>query len=101
MGTMIIDLYKSAIDGSKYLSDPEGKNVAELPADLDPELRNLSLFRTKLDTTPDFSGGGLITGIGFIKLDGADVTRQIEAKGYGIHTVGDTLTIAILEEPPR
>ncbi|MGO9422254.1 hypothetical protein [Roseiarcus sp.] len=83
---MIIDIYKSVLNGNKYLSVPAGTDVAHkvFPADLDPELLKLSPFKTSLDIQPDDNR---------IALDAADVIRQIEAIGYATHIGRRPLTI--------
>jgi hypothetical protein len=88
---MKIDIYKSVLNGNKYLSVPAGTDVAHklFPVDLDPELLKLSPFKTSLDIRPDDNR---------IALDSADVIRQIEARGYATH--GATITVTISSEPP-
>ena len=84
---MKIDLYKSVLNGDKYLSVPAGTDLAHkpFPAGFDPELLKLSPFKTSLDIQPNDTR---------VALDSADVIRQIEEKGYAIHTATVTITIS-------
>lgn len=81
---MKIDIYTSAINGSKYLSLPVGTKIdsLELPANIDPDLKELSPFKTRLEVNFDKQHPSL-------NLDG--VLDQIDAKGYAVH--GAKLTI--------
>ena len=48
---MIIDIYKSTKNDDKYLSVPEGTDITQLslPEDTDPDLLDVSLFKTGLE----------------------------------------------------
>jgi hypothetical protein len=91
---MKIDIYKSVLNGDKYLSVPAGIDVAHkpFPADLDPELLKLSPFKTALDIQPNDKR---------VALDSADVIRQIEERGYTAHTATVTITISTSPPPPH
>ena len=84
---MKIDIYKSVANGNKYLSVPAGTDVAQkpFPHDFDPELLKLSPFKTSMDIQPTDAR---------VALDSADVIRQIEEKGYAIHTATVTVTVS-------
>lgn len=75
---MKIDIYTSSKDGSKYLSVPKGTKVAELqlPDSVDPDVRTLSPFRTRLELTP---------GKPHPALDQDTIIAQIEQNGYAVH----------------
>lgn len=84
---MKIDIYKSALNGDKYLSVPAGTDVAHkpFPHDFDPDLLKLSPFKTSLDIQPNDTR---------VALDSTDVISQIEEKGYAIHAATVTVTIS-------
>jgi hypothetical protein len=94
---MKVDVYKN---GRKYLLVPEGTNVAELPADIDPELREISSrhrpWQSSLDIRFGFSA---VQGDAseLADFDPADIARQIEAKGYATQTAVPTDTMI----PPK
>lgn len=75
---MIIDIYTSSKNGSKYLSVPKGINVASLQvtADFDPDLLTLSPFKTRLELNPDKPRAA---------LDQEAILEQIKAQGYAVH----------------
>ena len=85
---MKIDIYKSAMSGTKYLSVPSGTKIEslELPADTDPDLLSLSPLKTRLELDPDKKRA---------VLDQADIEKQITAKGYAIHTVEMVITVGV------
>ena len=84
---MKIDIYTSAINGSKHLSVEKGTKLEslELPADLDADLLSLSPFRTRLE---------IEAGKEHNALDQDNVLKQIEANGYALHGAKQTLTLA-------
>jgi hypothetical protein len=88
---MKIDIYKSVLNGEKYLSVPAGTNVAKtpFPDTLDPDLLKLSPFKTELEIKPSDHR---------VALDSADVINQIKAKGYATH--GAKVTVTISTAPP-
>lgn len=83
---MKIDIYQSALSGSKYLSVPVGTKMAslQLPADTDTDLLTLSPLKTRLELNPKKK---------LAALDQADIEKQIAAKGYAIHGVETTITV--------
>ncbi|NRB42909.1 MAG: hypothetical protein HRU20_31305 [Pseudomonadales bacterium] len=85
---MKIDIYTSAINGSKYLSVAKGIKIEELelPADFDADLLSLSPFRTRLE---------LIEGKPHNALDQDDVIKQIEANGYAVHAAKQPITLTL------
>lgn len=92
---MKIDIYKSVLNGNKYLSVPAGTNILKMPfpSDLDRDLIKLSPFKTSLDIKP---------GDNRIALDSDDVIRQINEKGYASHAATITVTISTaLPSPSR
>jgi hypothetical protein len=84
---MKIDIYKSALNGEKYLSVPAGTDVAKtpFPSTLDQDLLKLSPFETSLNIQP---------GDNRIALDSSDIIRQITEKGYAAHTASVTITVS-------
>jgi hypothetical protein len=83
---LIIDIYTSATNGSKYLSVAKGTRIENLslPADSDKDILSLSPFKTRLtlDLTKPHP-----------TLDYAEVIAQIEAQGYAIHGAKTTLVV--------
>ncbi|MGR6861790.1 hypothetical protein ACU5EH_20860 [Aliivibrio salmonicida] len=75
---MKIDIYKSKKNKSKYLSVTSGLDVKtlSLPTNIDPDLRDLVLFKKDLEIN------SLTPRIG---LDEVEVEKQINDKGYAIH----------------
>lgn len=82
---MIIDIYTSATNGSKYLSIAKGTKLEGiiLPETIDADLLSLSPFKTRLeiDTEKDHPA-----------LDPKDIAAQLEEKGYAIHGAKITLS---------
>lgn len=75
---MKIDIYTSAINGSKYLSVQKGTQLEKLtlPKDLDNDLLSLSPFRTRLEIEANKTHHA---------LDQDDILKQIEANGFAVH----------------
>ena len=75
---MIIDVYLSTKDDDKYLSVPTGTdvNTLSLPDDIDPDLLDLTQFKTALE----LDHNNPIVGI-----DQRDIEKQITKKGYALH----------------
>ncbi len=75
---MKIDIYTSAINGSKYLSVQKGTQLEKLtlPKDLDSDLLSLSPFRTRLEIEANKTHHA---------LDQDDILKQIEANGFAVH----------------
>lgn len=83
---MQIDVYKSVLNGDKYLSVPAGTDVKStpFPASLDPDLHKLSPFVTSLDIQPNDKR---------VALDSKDVIDQISKNGFATHSA--TIVIQI------
>ncbi|MCK5881665.1 MAG: hypothetical protein KAG18_07295 [Sinobacterium sp.] len=83
---MKIDIYTSALNGSKHLSVEKGTKLESLtlPADLDADLLSLSPFRTRLE---------IEAGKEHNALDQSDVLKQIEDNGFAVH--GAKMTISL------
>ncbi len=83
---MKIDIYKSTKNGRKYLSVPSGTDLANMPFpnDFDKDLLELSPFSTSMELTP---------GEHRVALDSDDIIKQINEKGYAVHTATTTVTI--------
>ena len=75
---MIIDIYTSAKDGSKYLSVEKGTKVEslELSDSIDADLLTLSPFRTRLEINKSKMHKA---------LEQNDIIRQIDTNGYAVH----------------
>ncbi len=75
---MIIDIYTSTKDGSKYLSVEKGTKVEslELPDSVDGDLLTLSPFKTRLEINKSKMHKA---------LEQNDIIRQIETNGYAAH----------------
>lgn len=84
---MKIDIYTSAINGSKYLSVLKGVKLDSLllPAGIDADVLSLSPFRTRLDLDLSREHDA---------LEHADVLKQIEEKGYAIHSAKFSITLS-------
>ena len=85
---MKIDIYTSAVNGSKYLSVAKGTKLDSLAftSELDSDLTKLSPFRTRLE---------LDAGKDHNALDQADILQQIEQRGYAIHGAKQTIELEI------
>ncbi len=83
---MKVDIYKSAKNGDVYLTVPEGTELEKmsLPANIDPNLLSLSLFKTSLE---------IANGDKRIGLDADNVIEQINENGFAVH--GATITITV------
>lgn len=83
---MKIDIYKSALSGSKYLSVIAGVKVESLslPEGTDPDLLSLSPFKTRLELDPKRPR---------TVIDEADIKAQIASQGFAIHDAKTTLTV--------
>ncbi len=83
---MIIDIYTSATNGSKYLSVAKGTKIESLslPASIDPDLLTLSPFKTRLEINPQKAHP---------TLDQDDIINQIESTSYAVHGAKLTLTV--------
>lgn len=75
---MIIDIYTSTKNGSKYLSVPKGTKVEglQLPDSFDSDLLTLSPFKTRLELQADKPHAA---------LDLDDIIKQIKKNGYAVH----------------
>ena len=75
---MKIDVYQSKKNDCKFLSVESGLDVTtlNLPSEIDPDLLELSLFKTELELDPSKPR---------VAVDQVDVERQIGEKGYAIH----------------
>lgn len=75
---MIIDIYKSATCGDKYLSVQKGTKVLQLdlPDTVDADLQTLSPFKTRLEIDPAKPHKA---------LDQKDIITQIEKNGFAVH----------------
>ena len=85
---MKIDLYKSVLNGDKYLSVPAGTDLAHkpFPAGFDPELLKLSPFKTSLDIQPNdtrvaLDKNGVITAIDSRHIDDCGAYPRYEPLG--------------------
>lgn len=89
---MKIDIYKSAINGNKYLSVPEGTDVTKLkvPSNFDSDLTTLSPFKASLEIDPKKPN---------IAIESVDVIEQIERNGFAVH--GAKLEIKITAPQPK
>ncbi|MFT5691022.1 MAG: hypothetical protein ACI92E_000347 [Oceanicoccus sp.] len=76
---MKIDIYTSAVNGSKHLSVLKGVKLDSLvfAADVDTDILSLSPFKTRLDLDLKREHDA---------LEHVDVLQQIEEKGYAIHS---------------
>ena len=85
---MKIDIYASTKDSNKYLSVPEGSDVAtlNLPDDIDPDLLDLTPFKMELELDLSQPRMG---------LNQKDIHQQITEKGYAIHGAGVQSTISL------
>ena len=85
---MIIDVYKSTTNDDKYLSVPAGSDVNQLnlPEDLDPDLLDLTEFKTGLEIDLNMPRMG---------LDQESIHRQITEKGYAIHGANMDVSISM------
>ena len=83
---MIIDVYRSTSDSEKYLSVPNVTDITQLklPEDSDPDLFNLSPFKSGLELNPDQPVLG---------FNQKDIENQINEKGFAIH--GATMQVSI------
>ena len=83
---MNIDIYKSTKHDDKYLSVPEGTDVANMdfPADIDPDLLSITPFKSGLEIDLSKPRMG---------LNQENILKQIEEKGYAIH--GATMEASI------
>jgi hypothetical protein len=83
---MEIDIYKSNRDGEKFLSVPTGTDLARMPfpADLDPDLLQVSPFSTRLNIQP---------GDHRVALNSEDIIRQITDKGFATHEATIKVTV--------
>jgi hypothetical protein len=83
---LIIDIYTSAINGSKYLSVAKGTKIENLslPASIDADLLTLSPFKTRLEIDPKKTHP---------TLDQNDIIAQIESVNYAVHGAKITLTV--------
>lgn len=80
---MKIDIYRSTKNKSKFISVPSGTSPKTLlPANIDPDLKSLSPFKTIDVQTTDKRAG----------LDGPDIIQQISKNGYAIHGAKITVT---------
>ena len=84
---MKIDIYTSAVNGSKHLSVLKGVKLDSLvfPADIDTEILSLSPFRTRLDLNLEKEHDA---------LEHVDVLQQIEEKGYAIHSAKFSISLS-------
>jgi hypothetical protein len=74
---MKIDTYRSTKNKGKFVSVPSGTSPKTLlPANIDPDLKSLSLFKTVDDVQVTDKR---------IALDSADIIQQISKNGYAIH----------------
>ena len=75
---MIIDVYLSTKDDDKYLSVPTGTDVNTLnfPEDMDPDLLDLTQFKTALELDQDNP---------IVGVDQRDIEKQIAKRGYALH----------------
>lgn len=73
-----IDIYKSTMNGDKYLSVPSGTDVTDLklPENIDPDVLSLSPFKSSVFLDPNNPR---------IALNQIDVRRQINENGYAVH----------------
>ena len=83
---MKIDIYTSIKNGNKNISVPKGTKIDSIsfPFDLDPDLLTLSPFRTRLE---------VVTGKVHSALDQDDVIKQIEEKGYAVHSAKNIIDL--------
>ena len=83
---MKIDIYTSSKNGEKFISVQKGTKIEELslPDTLDPELKVLSPFRTRLE---------IELGVEHNALDQDDVIAQIEENGFAIHGAKRTISL--------
>jgi hypothetical protein len=80
---MKIDIHRSTQNKAKFISVPSGTSPQTLlPADIDPDLKSLSPFKTIDVEATDKR----------IALDGADIIQQISKNGYAIHGAKITMT---------
>jgi hypothetical protein len=81
-----IDIYQSANCGDKYISVAKGTRIEELelPDSIDPDLLNLSPFRTRLEVEQ---------GKAHAAMDQDDVLKQIKTNGYAIHGAKKTIQL--------
>lgn len=88
---MIIDIYTSASNGSKYLSVAKGTKLEniDLADNVDADLLTLSPFKTRLEITPEKAHPS---------LEQDKIIAQIEAKGYAIHDAKITLSVGSANE---
>lgn len=82
---MIIDIYTSATNGSKYLSVAKGTKLEtlSLPASIDSDVLSLSPFKTRLEIDPSKAHPA---------LDHKDIIEKIESIGYAVHGAKITLS---------
>ena len=85
---MKIDIYKSTKNDDKYLSVPEGTDIAQLnlPEDTDPDLLDVYLFKAEI--TLDLSQPRM-------GLNQEDIQNQITEKGYAIHGASVDVSIGL------
>jgi uncharacterized protein YcgL (UPF0745 family) len=81
---LIIDIYTSATNGSKYLSVAKGTKLENivLPETIDADFLSLSPFKTRLEIDTEKKHPA---------LEHKDIFSQIEDKGYATHGAKITL----------
>lgn len=87
---MQIDIFKSVLNGEKYISVAKGTKIEELelPESFDPELLALSPFKTRLEILPSKP---------HIALDQDDIIKQIEEQGYAVHGAKTVINLASMK----
>jgi len=85
---MKVDIYKSTINGTKYLTVPSGTDIQkyEFPSSLDPDLLSLSPFKTSLEITADDN---------MVALDARQAIDDINKKGFAIHGAKVEIRISV------
>lgn len=85
---MKIDIYTSTANGQKYLSIPVGSKIEAitLPADVDPDVLNLSPFKTRLEVDAEKPHNA---------LDAKDIVQQINNNGFAIHSSTQTIQLKV------
>lgn len=87
-GKLSIDIYRSSLDRSKYLSVPAGSDLSSMafPSDTDGDYQSVSIYKQDV---------GIESGKTAVGLDVDDILGQIAARGFAFHGLKFSASLSV------